>query len=327
MALGSLYAAAWAGLAYAYLVLPEYSPTADVERVRSQSESAAGKALDIDLYQPDALTAAGWVRAIHHYDWEGAEERIARAGKADSTNVNALHWQSHVVSWQGPHDEAIAPARRATELDPLSAILRQNLAFILMEAGPHEEALRELERVLSTEPSLGISYRPVSNINTRMGRYDEAGEALESWLVSSGRDAVAAAAPSDACHGRCATRFARTGQPRSLPRELVERLQPGVEVAGQLCAAVGEREATLELLEQAHRERAGSCNLLSMRVNSPVRFRAGRSALPECPAQGRVGPSGRTRTTRYDPRARSGQGQCERSRRHFRVGVTPTYGK
>jgi len=264
--LDSTYAAAWAGLAYAYLVLPEYSPTADVERVRSQSESAAARALSLDPEQPDALTAMGWGRMIHHYDWQGAEELTGRSLTKDSTNVHALHWQSHVLSWQGHHAEALALARKAIDLDPLSSIMRENLAYILMEAREHDEALRQLERVLSQEPNRTSIYRTIWNVNTRMGRYETAAEALTTWLVGIGRDAAAATELARE-FADAAARFGETGQPGTLSRALVDSLQPGLEITGQLYAAVGNQDATLEILEQAYRERAGARSLLSMKVN------------------------------------------------------------
>ncbi len=266
MDLDSTYAAAWAGLAYAYLVLPEYLPTVDVERVRDQSESAAARALSLEPEQPDALTAMGWVRMIHNYDWQGAEDLIGRALARDSTNGNALHWQSHVLSWQGRRSEAVALARRATELDPLSSIMRQNLAYILMEAREYEEALRQSERVRSSEPNFTISHRITWNINTRMGRYEAAAEALTTWLVGTGRDAAAATELARE-FADAAARFGGTGQPGNLSRALIDQLQPGLEIAGQLYAAVGDQETTMEILEQGYRERSGARSLLSVKVN------------------------------------------------------------
>ena len=260
------YAAAWAGLAYAHLVLPEYSPTADVERARTESTAAAVRALEIDPDQPDALTAMGWVRMIHHYDWTAAEENIERALSLDPSSVNALHWQSHVLSWSGRFLEALLLARRAADLDPLSAVIRTNLAFILMEAREYEEGLQQLEIVLDSDPDFGVGHRTMWNINTRMGRHEAAAESLETWFVRTGRDATAAS--ELAAEFLVARRtWVESGQQQTLSRELVDRLQPGLEVSGQLYASVGDRDTTLELLERGYRERAGSRSLLSAKVN------------------------------------------------------------
>jgi TolB-like protein len=260
------YAAAWAGLAYAHMVLPEYSPDADVRMARDRSAAAARRALEIDADQPDALTAMGWGRMIHHYDWAGAEEYIARALSMDSTNVNALHWQSHVLSWQGRHDEAIRLARQAVEVDPLSVIMRQNLAFILMEAREWEEGLREAERALAREPDFEPSLQFRWNVNTRIGRLEQAARDLETWLAAIGRDAVAARELA-AVFLRAAADFRNESRPGQLPKELMERLQPGLDVSGQLHASVGDKAAALEVLERGYRERAGSRSLLSIGVN------------------------------------------------------------
>lgn len=262
----SAYAAAWAGLSYAYLVLPEYSPTADVGHVREQSAVAAAQALEIDAEQTDALTAMGWGRMVHEYDWDRAEGLIGQALTLDSTNVNALHWQSHVISWQGRPTQALALARAATSLDPLSSIMRANMAYILMEAREYEDALREVEQILGLEPNFDASYRIMWNINTRMGRIPEASQALETWMTRTGRDAGAARELA-AEFARAAEDFRQTGRSNQLSKDLLGRLQLGLAIEGQLHASVGDVENTLAVLQQAYRERAGARSLLSVRVN------------------------------------------------------------
>ncbi len=265
------YAAAWAGLAYAHLVLPEYSPTANLQLARERSADAAGRALAIDPQQPDALTAKGWGQMVHHYDWEGAQALIGQALELDPTNVNALHWQSHVLSWRGHPAEALDLARRAAALDPLSTIMRTNLAFILMEARDYDNALREAEGVVAAEPNYESSLRLVWDINTRAGRFDEAARGLETWFNARGRDAIAARDLA-AAFSTTAASFRETGTSGTLPQDLVDRLQPGLYVGGQLFASVGDRAATLETLEQAFRERAGARSLLSIKVNPHFDF-------------------------------------------------------
>ena len=260
------YAAAWAGLSLAYLVLPEYSPDADVVRVREASASAAQRALELEPDQVDALTAMGWGRMIHHYDWQGAEDLIARALSLDPTNVNALHWQSHVLSWQGRHDEALELARTAVELSPLSPIMRQNLGFILMEAREYEEALDQYSILDASDPEFGIAKRTVWNINTRLGNLERAADALVEWLTFRGSDAsTARQLASEFVDG--ARSFRTSGTKGGFSPGLVERARLGLEIEGQLLAAVGDADGTLEVLERAYLERAGGRNLLSIRVN------------------------------------------------------------
>jgi hypothetical protein len=271
------YAAAWAGLAYAYLVLPEYSPDADVVTVRERSAAAAARSLEIDPDQTDALTAMGWGRMIHDYEWEEAERLIARALDLDSSNVNALHWQSHVVSWKGRHDEAVALARKGVDLDPLSPIMRSNLGFILMEAREYEDALRELEAV---PPNFEFNRRTVWNINTRMGRFGPAAEALVSWMTQRG-DASAIANELAEEFEVAASRFAASGEPGTFSPGLIDGARLGLTVEGQLYASVGDRDATLDVLERGYRERAGARSVLSLQINPLYGFLHGDPRFEE----------------------------------------------
>ncbi len=260
------FAAAWAGLSYAHLVLPEVDPGADVALARAESRRAAERALEIDPDEPDALTALGWVLMIHEYDWAEAERLISRALEIDSTDVDALHWQSHVVSWQGRHDEAVQLARKAVELEPLPAIYRANLAFILNEARDYDGALDEVASVLAIDPGFAAGHRTGWNVRTRQGRMDLAADALVGLLEATGGDEIVARELA-AAFEEAATRFRREGVAGSLPADLVQRARLGLQVEGQMHAAVGDREQTLRLLNRAHRERAGARNLLSIGVS------------------------------------------------------------
>ena len=123
--LDSSYAAAWAGLGDTYLVLPDYSATASPEVMLRESEAALAQALRLDPDLPEALTTAAWGRLIHHYDWTGAEDLLGQALAVDSTSVGALHWMSHVLSWQGRHEEAAA---LIAEVEHAAARARKSIA-------------------------------------------------------------------------------------------------------------------------------------------------------------------------------------------------------
>ncbi len=135
-----------------------------------------------------------------------------------------------------------------------------------MEARRFEEALQENDRVLRPETNFVVANRTRWNINTRMHRYEDAAAGLRAWLVGAGRD-EAAADQLAGVYAEAARAFGANGTAGTLPEELIDRLNPGVEIEGQLYASVGDREKTLELLEQGYRERAGARNLLSIGIN------------------------------------------------------------
>ena len=59
------------------------------------------RALALDPNLPEVLSSMGWNRLVHYYDWQGAELLLRRALAVEANNTNALHWLSHVLSWQG----------------------------------------------------------------------------------------------------------------------------------------------------------------------------------------------------------------------------------
>ena len=149
------FALAWSGLADAYMILPEYSPSVDLELIQEKSVAAASRALELDPEIPEVLASMAWNRLIHDYDWAEAEALLRRALKIQSNNTSALHWLSHVLSWQGEYTEAIRWANRAVAVDPLSTLMHMNLSYIYMDAGDFETSIRIAEETWERDPQYG----------------------------------------------------------------------------------------------------------------------------------------------------------------------------
>ncbi len=203
-----------------------------------------------------------WNRLIHEYDWAEAEVLLRRALEIQSNNTNALHWLSHVLSWQGRHAEAIQWAQRAAEVDPLSTLMQMNLSYVLMDSGDFDRAIDIATSAWnrdSTYPEL------VGNLwltYLRADRPEEAAEAMRQWAADTGRDREATNRVGDLL-----VRHRRTGGSADLPADLLERAEFGSEDLAQVHAFVGDAAHTIEALELAVRERSGSRSVLSMKVN------------------------------------------------------------
>ena len=209
----------------------------------------------------------GWNRLIHYYDWEGAEALLRRALEVQSNNTGALHWLSHVLSWQGRHDEAIAQARRALEVDPHSRLMGMNLSYILLDAGDFEASIELAQDNLRRHPNQFEQYGNLWLTYLRAGRQEDAAGTLLRWASLTGRDAEAAREVGEAF-----IRYGQTGEPQRLPRELVDRVEFGSEDRGQVYAFMGDGERALDALEQAYEERSGSRSVLSMKLNPGYDF-------------------------------------------------------
>jgi TolB-like protein len=186
------FALAHSGLADAYMLLPEYSAAMDWKVAQQKSEAAANRALALDPDLPEALSSMGWNRLIHYYDWKEAEALLRRALQVQSNNTNALHWLSHVLSWQGRHAEAIHWARRAVEVDPLSRLMGMNLSYILMDAGDFDAAIELAHATLRRHSDQSEQLGNLWLTYLRAGRPEEAADVIRRWAAATGRDPEAA---------------------------------------------------------------------------------------------------------------------------------------
>ncbi len=255
------FALAWSGLADAYMILPEYSTTVDLELVQQMSVAAATRALELDPEIPEVLASMAWNRLIHDYDWAEAEVLLRRAIDIQSNNTSALHWLSHVLSWQGEHAEALQWANRAVEVDPLSTLMRMNLSYIYMDAGDFEESIRIANETWERDLHYGEQMGNLFLTYLRAERPADAAKAMQHWAAGTGRDLEAV----DQI-GRLFIRH-QQGETIRLSSDLIERAGLVLEDQGQIYAYFRDAENTLSALDRAVHERSGARNALSMKVN------------------------------------------------------------
>ncbi len=257
------FADAWAGIAEGWLELPNYSAAANAQRVRREASSAAIRAVTLDPDSPQALAALGWHLLLHNYDWEGAEDAFRRALQVDASNVNALHWYSHLLSWQGKHEDAIAAAELGMRADPLSSLMRTNVIYMRIDAGQWDAALSSTEIEAAEYSSLGANLW-IGNLRARRGA--EAARLLVEWAEATGRDVEAAAQLAD-----MVIRALDDDEDIELVADLIDRLGVGTEVP-EIYAAFGDAEKTIQSLQDANRTGVGFRSLLSMKINPSYDF-------------------------------------------------------
>ena len=256
------FALAHAGLGYAWLLMPEYSATVDPKLSRDSSKSAIARALELDPELPSGLAFMGWSKMVHEYDWASAEQLLRRALELQGNNSDALHWLSHVLSWQGHHAEAIAIARQAVEVDPYSPLMTMNLAYILMDDGQFEKTAKYRLLTLELRPDYTELWRNTWLTFMRAGEFDNATQALVNWAAGTGRDVDQARQL-----GRILEQSQRSGEMAQFPEELFTNLAIGNENLGQVYAAGGDAESAIASLRIALDERTGSRSVLSMKIN------------------------------------------------------------
>jgi len=265
VALDPKFGLPWAGIAEAWLELPNYSASADSQRVRREAASAAIKAIKLSPDSPEALAVLGWHMLLHNYDWSGAEDAFRDALEIEATNINALHWYSHLLSWQGKHDEAINAAKLASVADPLSVMLMTNQSYIFADAQKWDEAVAIGDQVFAKTPYVSL----MGNLwiaNLRARRPEAAVTQLLNWAAATGRNNEAAIEM-----GELIIRAQALGETVELTEDLINRLQVGTEVP-EIYAALGDAENTIAALQNAHRNGTGFRSLLSMKINPSYDF-------------------------------------------------------
>jgi DNA-binding winged helix-turn-helix (wHTH) protein/TolB-like protein len=167
------YAPAYAGLADCYNMLVVYGINQPSEAFPKAKE-AATKALSIDSTLAEARTSLAFIK--HRWDWarEDAEREFQLAIKSKPTYAPAHQWYSSYLVAMGRFDEAIAEARRAQELEPLSFISNSHIGWILYFAGRYDEAIEHCKKLLDVDPNFFPARRYLGLVYEQKGMYGEA---------------------------------------------------------------------------------------------------------------------------------------------------------
>ncbi len=210
------YALAYVGLADAYRGLPlagEMSP----QEFFPKAKAAAMRALEIDDQLAEAHAVLGWI--IYWWDWDfgEAEKHCRRAVELDPNSSDAHMAYAHVLSGLGRHDEAIALARTAREIEPMNVRTNTLEAQFLIHAHKPDEALDRLRQVLELDSNYWFAYQFLASAYIEKGLYAEAIEAgkkgMETYPANTRNASFVACAMA---------KLGRTSEARSMLMKMVE---------------------------------------------------------------------------------------------------------
>jgi TolB-like protein/Tfp pilus assembly protein PilF len=260
------FALGWSGLADAYMLLPEYSSTIDRAMVESRAREAVANALLLDPSLPEVRATQAWYE-LRFFKWQEAEQIFREALRVAPDNTNVLHWLSHVLSFQGQHEEALEIARRAVDVEPESRMMRTNLAYILVDARQYDEALRIAEDLMQAAPDYTVQRRNLYLHELRAGRTRQAADRFAHYIAAIGGDPAAAREI-----GEMFVAYAEQGAVGHVTGDLVSRTLLGSEDLAQVLAFVGDADGAIEALQKAAAEHSGSRSVFSMKINPAYDF-------------------------------------------------------
>ncbi len=252
------YALAYAGLADSYTVLATWH-IVPANEAFPKAKAAATKALALDKTLSEAHASLGFVTGVYDWNWSKAEKEFKQAIKAKPDYATTYEWYALILSWTGRHEEAVATARRAQRLDPLTPIISSVVGVVLHFAARYEEALAEYDKVLDMDPNFipALCFRGAAY--AQLGKYKEAIADQEKALAIGGPTPL----PFDLLGMAHAMSGNRQGAEEALAalHKLAEEKYVSAFFFAHTYVMLGEDERAIDALEQAcdeHFHRAGT---------------------------------------------------------------------
>jgi TolB-like protein/DNA-binding winged helix-turn-helix (wHTH) protein/tetratricopeptide (TPR) repeat protein len=243
------YALAWAGTALALAAQPinsDVPPGSVVERARSAAERAVATAPDLS----EAQVAVGHVAFWLDWQWPAAERALRRATELDPSSAIAHVVLGHTLSQMRRHEEARLHLERARHLDPLYALTHALSSHIEFQAGDLDAALRHARNAIAIDPEFWIGYMHQGQAMLQLGLIEDA---LTAFMQASRFSAGNSKALSH--RGYALAVAGRPDEARQVLQTLLalaeDRYVPPYAIA-LVHAGLGEADEAFEWLEKAH---------------------------------------------------------------------------
>ena len=248
------YAAAYAGMADSYLtlqddgLLPTLKATAEAKR-------AAGEALRRDdmLAEPHISLAHAY---FHEFNWLSSEREFKCGLELNPNYATAHFYFANYLLVMEQFQQALAEARCAQALDPVSLPAGANVAVSLYFGRQYDQAIEQSLQVLETDPNFARSYEDLGRAYWEKGMWREAITAFKKAVTCSARGSgyLASLAHAYALAGRHTEAL-------NLLKELIDlaRKQYVSPFAFALVyAGMGKKNQAFAWLDQAYQERASA---------------------------------------------------------------------
>ena len=175
LAIDPNYTAAYAGLADSYIMLANHHILPPREGY-SLARRAAERGLSLDESLAELRTSLGWIFRLFDWDWPAAERESLRAVQLNPGYAFGHSRYALLLSGMGRHEEAIAEAERAHELDPLNLLTYTVVGDALFYARRFERSLTPYRKCLELDPTFGAAHTDLARSLEHVGRPDEAVE-------------------------------------------------------------------------------------------------------------------------------------------------------
>jgi serine/threonine-protein kinase len=209
------FAPAHSGYADACSLLGHYGVLAPAE-VWTKAASYAAAAVMLDAESAECQTTLAHIKACQDWDFTGAELQFRRALQLDPGYATAHHWYAtSCLAPQGRLDEAESELRAAQALDPISAIIARDLAFIHFYRREYDIALDQCDHTIELNPYFSPAFCTLGLVQEQRQDTEEATAAFQR--------AIHLSPDTPGMHAALGHLYALTGQ-LPLARKTLQRL-------------------------------------------------------------------------------------------------------
>jgi serine/threonine-protein kinase len=246
------FALAHAGLAecWALVGFPEFG---DLEWSKAvpRARAAALEALRLDPRLAQTHTWLGVIHFLYDWDWAAADAKFRRALYLDPNHAIAEMWYALFLGAMGRHQESLRRILHAEAVEPLALPIRLSVGRCYYYAGRYEQAHDALASLLKSEPDHQLTALWLARTLCALNRPLDAVDLLERLSAERTPYVRSMLAYSLAASGREDEARVLYG---ALQRDFAGR-RAGALWMGAILARLGDRDASLELLQEAVRRR------------------------------------------------------------------------
>lgn len=246
------YAKAYAGLANAYIERDIWGGLG-VGKSADQVRAATLKALELDGELAEAHALLGQIHFQYDWDWQGTEAEYKRAIQLNANLAVSYVRYAYFLQAMRRHQEALAAAHHAVELDPLSAANLSDEGRILYRARQYESAVARYQRALELDPSYVPALSRMAEAYEECEKYDQAFAAVQKFEQ--------AAADHRGIQRLLGRLYARTGRRREA-LEIARTIEVDPNTADKafplavIYSALGDRDRAIAALEKGVQTRS-----------------------------------------------------------------------
>jgi DNA-binding winged helix-turn-helix (wHTH) protein/TolB-like protein/tetratricopeptide (TPR) repeat protein len=246
------YALAYSGLADAYVLLGTYGEPP--WELYPNAKATALKAVELDSTLAEAHASLAMISFHYEWNWVEAEKEFQRAIALNPNDPMAHAWYGMYLGAMARHDQALAEATRARELDPLSPVVNLVISRVFYWKHEYDRAIQVYSKVIDLDPQFASAHTRLGMAYLAKHAFWDAVREFETAQGLSVHDPYlnGLLGYAQALSGNTATALKLVSELNQLSRR---QYVPAFSVA-LVYVGLGDRDRALEWLARSYQDRS-----------------------------------------------------------------------